>query len=148
MACMSASLQPGKRVVWEETLLNLNLLIFSATPKGLLLLQHTGAINEGVTYMFSRFTKKLQTRPCVKFGYGVMVTQVAATAPGVVALHSSGFVQAIMVELWSDLECGREDVRVVHPKSTRMDFIDRSCLKPLPNKAEYNLREMPISITT
>lgn len=27
---------------------------------------------------------------CEKFGYGVMVTQVAATAPGVVALHSSG----------------------------------------------------------
>ncbi|XP_029589648.1 protein broad-minded [Salmo trutta] len=28
-------------VVWEETFLNLNLLNFSATPKGLLLLQHT-----------------------------------------------------------------------------------------------------------
>lgn len=27
---------------------------------------------------------------CEKFGYGVMVTQVAATAPGVVALHCSG----------------------------------------------------------
>ena len=27
---------------------------------------------------------------CEKFGYGVMVTQVAATAPGVVALRSSG----------------------------------------------------------
>lgn len=27
---------------------------------------------------------------CEKFGYGVMVTQVAATAPGVEALHTSG----------------------------------------------------------
>lgn len=36
-----------------------------------------------------------------------------------------------MVELWSALECGREDVRVVHPKSTPMDPIDRSCLKVL-----------------
>uniref|UniRef100_A0A673Y927 Protein broad-minded n=1 Tax=Salmo trutta TaxID=8032 RepID=A0A673Y927_SALTR len=155
-------------VVWEETLLD-NLLNFAATPKGLLLLQQTGAINECVTYMFSRFTKKLQVSRCEKFGYGVMVTQVAATAPGVVALHSSGFVQALVVEIWSVLECGREDVRVVHPKSTPMDPIDRSCLKsflslvnllssphavwellgqqPLPNKAEYNLREMPTSVT-
>ncbi|KAK6295175.1 hypothetical protein J4Q44_G00344010, partial [Coregonus suidteri] len=76
-------------VVWEETLLD-NLLNFSATPKGLLFLQQTGAINECVTYMFSRFTKKRQVSRCEKFGYSVMVTQVAATAPGVVALHSSG----------------------------------------------------------
>ncbi|MGH0149994.1 UNVERIFIED_CONTAM: hypothetical protein FKN15_044526 [Acipenser sinensis] len=46
-------------MVWEETLLD-NLLNFAATPKGLLLLQQTGATNECVTYMFSRFTKKLQ----------------------------------------------------------------------------------------
>ncbi|XP_035280107.1 protein broad-minded isoform X1 [Anguilla anguilla] len=155
-------------LVWEEALLD-NLLNFAATPKGLLLLQQTGAINECVTYMFTRFTKKLQVSRCEKFGYGVMVTQVAATAPGIAALRSSGFVQAIVVELWSALECGREDVRVVHPKSTPMDPIDRSCQKSflalvnllssshavwellgrqtLPNKAQYPLREMPTSIT-
>lgn len=32
----------------------------------------------------------MQVSRCEKFGYGVMVTQVAATAPGMVALHSSG----------------------------------------------------------
>uniref|UniRef100_A0A673M6T0 Protein broad-minded n=1 Tax=Sinocyclocheilus rhinocerous TaxID=307959 RepID=A0A673M6T0_9TELE len=154
-------------VAWEEMLLD-NLLNFAATPKGLLLLQQTGAINECVTYMFSRFTKKLQVSRCEKFGYGVMVTQVATTAPGIAALQSSGFVQTIVVELWSALECGREDVRVVHPKSTPMDPIDRSCLKSflslvnllssphavwellghraLPNKMEYNLREMATSV--
>uniref|UniRef100_A0A8C4E6H2 Protein broad-minded n=1 Tax=Dicentrarchus labrax TaxID=13489 RepID=A0A8C4E6H2_DICLA len=153
--------------IWEETLLD-SLLNFAATPKGLLLLQQTGAINECVSYMFSRFTKKLQVSRCEKFGYGVMVTQVAATAPGVVALHSSGFVRALVVELWSVLECGSEDVRVVRPKPTPMDPIDRSCLKsllslanllsssqsvwellgrqPLANKSEYTLREMPTSI--
>lgn len=31
-----------------------------------------------------------QVSRCEKFGYGVMVTQVAVTAPGVAALHSSG----------------------------------------------------------
>lgn len=49
----------GTRLVWEETLLD-SLLNFAVTPKGLLLLQQTGAINEAVSYMFSRFTKKLQ----------------------------------------------------------------------------------------
>ena len=47
--------------MWEETLLD-NLLNFAATPKGLLLLQQTGAINECVSHMFSRVTKKLQVR--------------------------------------------------------------------------------------
>ncbi|XP_068433515.1 protein broad-minded isoform X2 [Clinocottus analis] len=154
-------------LIWEETLLD-SLLNFAATPKGLLLLQQTGAINECVSYMFSRFTKKLQVSRCEKFGYGVMVTQVAATAPGVAALHKSGFVQALVVELWSVLECGSEDVGVVRPKPTPMDPLDRSCLKsflsfvnllsssqsvwellggqPLANKSEYTLREMPTSV--
>uniref|UniRef100_A0A1A7WNH0 Protein broad-minded n=1 Tax=Iconisemion striatum TaxID=60296 RepID=A0A1A7WNH0_9TELE len=154
-------------LVWEETLLD-SLLNFAATPKGLLLLQQTGAINECISYMFSRFTKKLQVSRCEKFGYGVMVTQVAATAPGVVALQRSGFVRVLVVELWSFLECGCDDVRVVCPRSIPMDPIDRSCLKsflslvnllsspqsvwelvgrqPLANKSEYTLRETPSSI--
>uniref|UniRef100_A0A8C3AYS1 Protein broad-minded n=1 Tax=Cyclopterus lumpus TaxID=8103 RepID=A0A8C3AYS1_CYCLU len=154
-------------LIWEETLLD-SLLSFAATPKGLLLLQQTGAIGECVSYMFSRFTKKLQVSRCEKFGYGVMVTQVAATAPGVAALHKSGFVQALVVELWSVLECGSEDIGVVRPMPTPMDPIDRSCLKsflsfvnllsssqsvwellgrqPLANKSEYTLREMPTSV--
>lgn len=39
-----------------------NLLNFAATPKGLMLLQQTGATQECVAYMFTRFTKKLQVR--------------------------------------------------------------------------------------
>lgn len=46
-------------MAWEENLLD-DLLNFAATPKGLLLLQRTGAINECVTFMFNRYTKKLQ----------------------------------------------------------------------------------------
>ncbi|XP_058470167.1 protein broad-minded [Solea solea] len=166
-AVASSSQELQERLIWEETLLD-SLLNFAATPKGLLLLQQTGAINECVSYMFSRFSKKLQVSRCEKFGYGVMVTQVAATAPGVAALHSSGFVRALVVELWSTLECGSEDVRVVRPKPTPMDPIDRSCHKsflslvnllsssrsvwellgqqPLANKSEYTLREMPTSV--
>ncbi|XP_023203531.1 protein broad-minded isoform X2 [Xiphophorus maculatus] len=167
-SCTGPSTQEmANMLVWEETLLG-SLLNFAATPRGLLLLQQTGAINECVSYMFSRFTKKLQVSRCEKFGYGVMVTQVAATAPGVAALHSSGFVRLLVVDLWSALECGSDDARVVRPKPTPMDSIDRSCLKsflslinllsssssvwellcrqPLANKSEYSLREIPSSI--
>ncbi|KAG8444599.1 hypothetical protein GDO86_009673 [Hymenochirus boettgeri] len=151
-------------MAWEESLLD-NLLNFAATPKGLLHLHQTGAINECVNYMFSRFNKKLQVSRCEKFGYGVMVTQVAATASGAFALQKSGFVQALVTDLWSSLECGRDDVRVIHPKPTPVDPIDRSCQKTflailnllssypavfelvgkqnLPSKNEYSLREMP-----
>ncbi|KAM4712468.1 protein broad-minded isoform 2-T2 [Anableps anableps] len=167
-ACTGTSTQEtASMLVWEETLLG-SLLNFAATPKGLLLLQQTGAINECVSYMFSRFTKKLQVSRCEKFGYGVMVTQVAATAPGVAALHSSGFVTLLVVELWSALECGSDDARAVRPRPTPMEPIDRSCLKaflslvnllssslsvwellgrrPLANKSKYTLREIPSSI--
>ncbi|KAM4771016.1 protein broad-minded [Rhinophrynus dorsalis] len=154
-------------MAWEESLLD-NLLNFAATPKGLLLLQQTGAINECVTYMFSRFTKKLQVSRCEKFGYGVIVTQVAAVAPGALALQKSGFIQALVTDLWAVLECGRDDVRIIHPKPTPVDPIDRSCHKSflalvnllssfsavyellgkqdLPSKDEYSLREVPTCI--
>nr|XP_033794937.1 protein broad-minded isoform X2 [Geotrypetes seraphini] len=167
-ASASSSSQELQNVMkWEESLLD-NLLNFAATPRGLLLLQQTGAMNECVTYMFSRFTKKLQVSRCEKFGYGVMVTQVAATSPGTVALQSSGFIKALTAELWSVLECGRDDVRVIQPRSTPVDPIDRSCQKSflalvnmlssypavcelisnqdLPNKVEYSLSEVPTCI--
>uniref|UniRef100_A0A452GKM9 Protein broad-minded n=1 Tax=Gopherus agassizii TaxID=38772 RepID=A0A452GKM9_9SAUR len=154
-------------MVWEETLLD-DLLNFAATPKGLLLLQNTGALNECVTFMFSRFSKKLQVSGCERFGYGVMVTQMAATSPGAVALQHSGFIKALITELWAVLECGRDDLRVTHPSSTPVDPIDRSCQKSflalvnllsypaiyeligdqeIPNKPEYSLREVPTNIT-
>ncbi|XP_077366165.1 protein broad-minded isoform X2 [Festucalex cinctus] len=154
-------------LMWEETLLD-SLLNFAATPKGVLLLQQTGAMQECVSHMFSRFSKKLQVSRCEKFGYGVMVTQVAATAAGSTALQRSGYVRALIVELWSALECGSEDARAVRPKATPMEPIDRSCLKSflslvnllsssqsvwqllagqlLADKSEYTLREVPSSV--
>ncbi|KAF4025094.1 hypothetical protein G4228_017022, partial [Cervus hanglu yarkandensis] len=155
-----------KSMAWEENLLD-DLLNFAATPKGLLLLQRTGAINECVTFMFNQYAKKLQINRHKKFGYGVLVTQVASTAAGAVALQNSGFINAIITELWANLECGRDDVRVTHPRYTPVDPIDQSCQKSflalvnllsypavfelvgnqsLPNKAEYSLREVPTSV--
>nr|XP_045721417.1 protein broad-minded isoform X2 [Mirounga angustirostris] len=155
-----------KSMAWEENLLD-DLLNFAATPKGLLFLQRTGAINECVMFMFNRYAKKLQISRHKKFGCGVLVAQVASTAAGAIALQSSGFINALITELWANLECGRDDVRVTHPRSTPVDPIDRSCQKSflalvnllpypavyelvgnqdLPNKAEYSLREVPTCV--
>eukprot|EP00069_Balaena_mysticetus_P013496 bmy_08120T0 len=117
-------------MAWEENLLD-DLLNFAATPKGLQLLQRTGAINECVTFMFNQYAKELQVSRHKKFGYGVLVTQVASTAAGAIALQSSGFINALLTELWANLECGRDDVRVTHPISTPVDPIDRSCQKDI-----------------
>ncbi|XP_073931565.1 protein broad-minded isoform X3 [Castor canadensis] len=162
----SVSQESQNIIAWEDNLLD-DLLNFAATPKGLLLLQRTGAINECVTFMFNQYTKKLQTHRQKKFGCGVLVAQVASTAAGAAALQKSGFINALITELWSNLEFGRDDVRVTHPRSTPVDPIDRSCQKSflelvnllsypavyelvgnqdLPNKAEYSLREVPTCI--
>ena len=46
-------------LLWEDMLRD-NLLNFAGTPKGLLLLQQTGAVNECVSYMHSRYARKVQ----------------------------------------------------------------------------------------
>eukprot|EP00057_Strongylocentrotus_purpuratus_P010856 XP_011665330.1 PREDICTED: protein broad-minded [Strongylocentrotus purpuratus] len=154
--------------MWEQNLLD-NLLNFAGTPKGMLLLQQTGVINECVAYMYGRYTKKLQVSKMEKFGYGTMVTQVSATAPGMAALQSSGFIKALTTEMWSVLECGKDD----HPSVQRpapyptqpMDRITHKYFlnmvnllsafpavyevlanQPLKNKESYSFREMPETI--
>ncbi|XP_068933050.1 protein broad-minded isoform X2 [Petaurus breviceps papuanus] len=155
-----------ENMAWEENLLD-DLLNFAATPRGLLLLQKTGSINDCVTFMFNRYAKKLQVSRHKMFGYGVVITQVASTAAGAVALRNSGFINTLVTELWAILECGRDDVRVTHPRSTPVDPIDQSCQKSflalinllsypavyelignqdIPNKSEYSLREVPTCI--
>ncbi|KAM7137179.1 protein broad-minded isoform 3-T4 [Molossus nigricans] len=162
----SVSQESQNITAWEENLLD-GLLNFAATPKGLLLLQRTGAISECVTFMFNRYVKKLQISRHKKFDYGGLVTQVASTAAGTAALQSSGFINALIIELWANLECGKDDVRVTNPRATPVDPIDQSCQKSflalvtllsypaiyelvgnqgLPNKAEYSLREVPTCI--
>ncbi|XP_022098111.1 protein broad-minded-like [Acanthaster planci] len=149
---------------WERTLID-NLLNFATTPKGLHLLQQTGAINECIAYMYNRSAKKLQVSKTEKFGYGSMVTQVAATAPGIVALQRTGFIQAVVHGLWSVLECGSDGQPMIRPNPIPVEPIDRMAHKffvrmmnmlsafpavyeilasnPLPRKDAYSLREAP-----
>uniref|UniRef100_A0A670Y230 Protein broad-minded n=1 Tax=Pseudonaja textilis TaxID=8673 RepID=A0A670Y230_PSETE len=132
-------------IVLEETLLD-DLLNFATTPKGLLLLQNTGTVTECVTFMFNRFMKNLQV--------GIII-------------YIYIYINALITELWGVLECGRDDVRMTHPRPTPVDPIDRSCQKfflalinllscpavyeligdqEIPNKAEYSLREVPTDV--
>ncbi|KAL3858589.1 hypothetical protein ACJMK2_008861, partial [Sinanodonta woodiana] len=152
---------------WEDTLRD-NLLNFASTAKGILLLQQTGALNECIVYMNARYEKKLQVSKCEKFGYGYMVTQLAATAPGMAALEKTGYLKALISELWAVLECGPSDAPLFTPKSWPVDPVERISHKhlirllnvlsafpavyevlatrPLPTKDSYTFREMPDTI--
>ncbi|KFQ82599.1 Protein broad-minded, partial [Phoenicopterus ruber ruber] len=162
----SMSLESKNILLWEETLLDA-LLNFSATPKGLFLLHSTGAMNDCVNFMFSSLSKKLQANEYEEFGNRVIVTQMATTPTGAVALQSSGFIKALVTDLWALLECGKDDLRITQPKSTPVDPIDQSCQKSflslisllaypavfellskqdIPNKPMYSLREVPTDI--
>ncbi|KAM6084954.1 protein broad-minded isoform 2-T3 [Theristicus caerulescens] len=162
----SISLESKNILLWEETLLDA-LLSFSATPKGLFLLHSTGAMNDCVNFMFSSLSKKLQTNEYAEFGNRVIITQMATTPTGAVALQSSGFIKALVTELWALLECGKDDLRITQPKSTPVDPIDQSCQKSflslinlltypavfellskqdIPNKPMYSFREVPTDI--
>ncbi|NXN13483.1 BROMI protein, partial [Indicator maculatus] len=159
----SISLESKNVLLWEETLLD-DLLNFSTTPKGLFLLYSTGAMNDCVNFMFNSLSKKLQTDEYEEFGSRAIVTQMATTPAGAVALQSSGFIKALVTELWALLECGKDDLRISQPRSTPVDPIDQSCQKSflslinlltypavvellsnqdIPNKPTYSLREVP-----
>ncbi|KAJ7399072.1 hypothetical protein BTVI_118578 [Pitangus sulphuratus] len=108
-----------------------------------------------------------KTNEYEEFGNRVIVTQMATTPMGAVALQSSGFIKALVTELWSLLECGKDDVRITQPKSTPVDPIDQSCQKSflslvnlltypavfellskrnIPNKPVYSFREVPSDV--
>ncbi|XP_064505724.1 protein broad-minded isoform X3 [Pseudopipra pipra] len=162
----SISLESKNTLLWEETLLDA-LLNFSMTPKGLFLLHSTGAMNDCVNFMFSSLLKKIQTNEYEELGNQVIVTQMATTPMGAVALQSSGFIKALVTELWSLLECGKDDLRITQPKSAPVDPIDQSCQKSflslinlltypavfellskqnMPNKPMYSFREVPSDV--
>ncbi|XP_062502154.1 protein broad-minded-like isoform X2 [Corticium candelabrum] len=117
---------------WEDTLVD-NLLNFAGTPKGLLLLQQTGTLSRCVDYMYQRYTNKLQVSKCEKFGYGFMVTMVASTAPGMVALYETGFLCLLVHDLWMVTEGSDFDDRLASARHDPMDPIHRAGHKALVN---------------
>ncbi|CAG2217907.1 unnamed protein product [Mytilus edulis] len=114
---------------WEDTLRD-NLLNFASTAKGILLLQQTKAMNECMTYMYDRYKNKLQVSKCESL-VNFMVTQVAGTAPGMVALQKTGYIKALLSELWSVIESSPLDTVLFTPKAWPVDPIERSSHKSL-----------------
>jgi len=116
---------------WDD-LLQDDLLNFAATPKGVLLLQQTGVMCECVSYMYSRYERKLQVSSCEKFGYGYMMSQVAATAPGIAAMDKTGFTCALIRALWNAVET-LDDCASSVPRFWPVSPIDKVAKKPFMN---------------
>ncbi|KAJ3109647.1 hypothetical protein HDU97_003123 [Phlyctochytrium planicorne] len=81
-----------------------NLLNFAGTPKGVLLLQQSGAMDICVAHMFERYEKKMQVSSREKFGYGALVSQISTTKPGMQALYKSGLIRSFLIDMWAHLE--------------------------------------------
>ena len=92
-----------------------NMLNFAGTPKGVRILHSSGIMNDCVLHMFhrylcqlgiytTRYRQKMQVSRCEKFGYGVLVSQIANTQPGMYALYQSGLFEFYLNDLWSVLE--------------------------------------------
>jgi len=117
--------------IWEDMFQD-DLLNFAATPKGVLLLQQTGAMCECVSYMYSRYDRKLQVSRCEKFGYGYMMSHVAATAPGIAAMDKTGFTCALIRALWNAVEMLDDTVSSV-PRFWPVSPVDKVAKKPFMN---------------
>ncbi|ELT95085.1 hypothetical protein CAPTEDRAFT_176131 [Capitella teleta] len=150
--------------LWEDTLRD-DLLNFASTPKGLLFLQLTGAINECAACLYFRHMQKLQVSQFDKFGYGYMLSQLAATACGITALLSTGFVNNLVKETWVSLE---DDSPMYSPQLWPVSPIDKRARKPfarvatllasfsavneifggqqLPSKDVYTFRDIPATL--
>ena len=46
----------------------------------------------------------MQVSKCEKFGYGVLVSQISSTKPGMQALHNTGLIRFFINTLWTALE--------------------------------------------
>jgi Broad-minded protein len=86
-----------------NTLLVDNILNFGSTPLGLVLLEETGMMLVCVKHMFSK--KNLPISQYEPYGYGTLVSQIATTSQGMNALCLSGWIEAVINELWTIIEC-------------------------------------------
>jgi hypothetical protein len=81
-----------------------NLLNFSGTPKGVMLLHESGLMNECVQHLSDRYRRKLQVSRFERFGYGTLVSELSVTQPGMIALIKSGIVSSYLKELRSVID--------------------------------------------
>ena len=56
---------------------------------------------------FFRYEKKMSVSKCEKFGYGVLVSQISSTKPGMEAIYQTGLIQYFINDIWNLLESNR-----------------------------------------
>ncbi|PAA54907.1 hypothetical protein BOX15_Mlig001553g4, partial [Macrostomum lignano] len=153
---------------WEENLRD-SLLSLASTPRGVLLLQQTGAMADCTARMCARYVRKQQVGKCQRFGYGHMLAQLVGTARGFRHVaDAGGFVPALLHTVWAAIECGTDDRLAATPRPWPIEAVDPAALKPLtglcrllsafpavcecfadrplPSKVAYSLREVPADL--
>lgn len=88
---------------WRPTVVD-NLLNFAGTPKGVMLLHESGLMNECVQHLSERYRRKLEVSRFERFGYGILVSELSVTQPGMIALFKSGIFCSYLKELRSVID--------------------------------------------
>ena len=130
--------QVAADIEWSVSVID-NLLNFGATPKGILLLEsiHESDFTECIQHMFMK--KRLKVSNCERFGYGTLVSQIATTAKGMMALCKVSWVSSAIMELYNLLMANEVDELIDEAAKVRLqtlDYIeidDQEFLKPVGN---------------
>ena len=115
---------------WSESLLD-NLGSMASSPKGVYYVNETGLLGQVVNYMFSRYKSKLQVGKYEKFGYGFIISQMSNTPSGCYYLNEASFIQYLIDEIWTELECGSDDFMSAFPRSYSVEIVDKEIYKPM-----------------
>lgn len=130
--------QEAADIEWSVSVID-NLLNFGVTPKGILLLEriHESDFTECIQHMFMK--KRLKVSKCERFGYGTLVSQIATTTKGMMALCKVSWVSSVIVELYNLLMANEVDAMIDEAAKVRLqtldyiDIDDQEFLKPVGN---------------
>ena len=76
------------------------MLNFAATPKGVIILQQSGLMNECVSHLFERYLQKLDII-CDNFGHGFLLSELGMSHSGMASILHSGIFSSYLNELKS-----------------------------------------------
>jgi hypothetical protein len=114
---------------------------------GMFLLVQTGFISDCVNYIDERLRTKEQVGKLEQYGYGYLLSQMANVPAVVSCLARSGigiillimhllydhvclgFIEHLIYQLWSELECGIDDLTSVFPRRFPSEPIGRYALR-------------------
>uniref|UniRef100_UPI00358E1EB6 protein broad-minded isoform X2 n=1 Tax=Myxine glutinosa TaxID=7769 RepID=UPI00358E1EB6 len=113
----------------EEIILQ-SLLSLAGTPRGLLLLQQSGALNAAVCRTFSRHASALPQCESDWFSGNDIIARLSSCSPGIASLSKAGYVSSLVAELWMSLEFNMETTTQIPPRLPAMEPVHQCCLRP------------------